>query len=105
MITIVFEVLNELLVIYRWIVILAAVFMTLVSFGVLDTRSRLVWTIGDFLERITEPALRPIRRYVPSFGGVDLSPLILLIVIWVAQMVLARLYAAVALGDTRGLFL
>ena len=61
---------------YIWAVILAAVFSMLAAFGVLDTRNRLVWTIGDFLYRVTEPALRPIRNIMPNFGGIDLSPII-----------------------------
>jgi YggT family protein len=69
-ITILYQILNEILNLYKWAVILAAVFSMLVSFGVLDTRNRLVWTIGDFLYRVTEPALRPIRNMLPNFGGV-----------------------------------
>ena len=103
--TIVFNVAEELLSLYRWAVILAAVFSMLVSFGVLDTRNRLVWSIGDFLFRITEPALRPIRRVVPTFGSLDISPIILLILIWFIEMVLARVYQAIAFGDMRGLVL
>jgi YggT family protein len=102
-ITIIYSVLEEVLSLYRWVVILAAVFMTLVSFGVLDTRNRIVWTIGDFLERLTEPALRPIRNMLPSFGNIDISPLVLILLIWVAQEVLRRVYFAIQLGDVQGL--
>ena len=105
MITILFQIIEELLSLYRWVVILAAVFSMLVSFGVLDTRNRLVWTIGDFLYRITEPALRPIRRMLPTFGSVDISPVILIILIWVVEMLLARVYQAILFGDVRGLVL
>jgi YggT family protein len=66
---------------YVWAIILAAVFSMLVAFSVLDTRNRLVWSIGDFLYKITEPALRPIRRVMPSFGNIDLSPLVAIVVI------------------------
>jgi YggT family protein len=104
-ITILFEIVNEILSLYKWAVILAAVFSMLVSFGVLDTRNRIVWTIGDFLYRITEPALRPIRNVLPSFGSLDISPLILIFLIYVAQMVLARIYAAIAFGNYQGLIL
>jgi len=76
-----FELILVLLRLYTWCVIGAAVFSTLASFGVLDTRNRLVWSIGDFLYRLTEPALRPIRRFLPSFGGIDISPVILLLAI------------------------
>lgn len=105
MITILYQILEELLNLYRWAVILAAVFSILVAFGVLDTRNRLVWTIGDFLYRITEPALRPIRNILPSFGNIDISPVILIVLITVVQMVLQRLYLAVAYGNVQGLLL
>ncbi len=105
MITIIYEVLNELLSLYRWAVILAAVVSTLVSFGVLDTRNRIVWLIGDFLYRITEPALRPIRNLMPNFGGIDLSPIVLIVLISVVQMILGRLYGAIVFGDVHGLLL
>ena len=105
MITILFEIINEILSLYKWAVILAAVFSMLISFGVLDTRNRIVWTIGDFLYRITEPALRPIRNVLPSFGSIDISPIILIFVIYLAQLVLARVYAAIAFGNYQGLIL
>lgn len=105
MITILFEILHEILVFYRWAVILAAVFQMLASFGVLDTRNRIVWTIGDFLYRITEPALRPIRNILPSFGSIDFSPLVLLLAISVLDMMLSRIYAAIVYGNVQGLFL
>ncbi len=76
-----FELILVLLRLYTWAIILAAVFSTLSAFGVLDTRNRLVWTVGDFFYRITEPGLRPIRRIMPNFGNVDISPIILLLLI------------------------
>lgn len=105
MITILFEILHEILVFYRWAVILAAIFSMLAAFGVLDTRNRVVWLIGDFLYRITEPALRPIRRILPNFGNIDFSPLVLLVVISVVDMMLSRIYAAIVYGNIQGLLL
>ena len=105
MITILFDIVNYILDLFKWAVILAAVFSTLVSFGVLDTRNRLVWTVGDFLARVTEPALRPIRNAMPNFGGLDLSPLVLIVLIWVLQAVLARVYVAIVSGNIGGLLL
>jgi YggT family protein len=104
-ITILYQIIEELLGLYRWVVILAVIFSLLASFGVLDTRNRFVWTIGDFLYRITEPALRPIRRVVPTFGSIDISPVILLVLIWFAQMLLTRIYQAIAFGDVGALVL
>ena len=74
---------------FFWAVIIAAVLSMLTGFGVLDTRNRLVWTIGDFFYRVTEPALRPIRNRLPNLGGIDLSPLILLLVIQAAMLLVA----------------
>lgn len=85
-----FWLVDELLSLYIWAVILAAVFSILTSFGVLDTRNRLVWTIGDFLYRVTEPALRPIRNLLPNFGGVDVSPIILILLLQAARMLLGE---------------
>ncbi len=76
-----FKLLFVLLNLFEWALILSAVISTLISFGVLDTRNRVVWTVADFLYRVTEPALRPIRAVLPQFGGVDLSPLIALLLI------------------------
>jgi YggT family protein len=98
-----FWLLDELLSLYIWAVILAAVFGMLASFGVLDTRNRIVWTIGDFLYRVTEPALRPIRNFLPNFGGIDLSPLILLLLLQAARMLLTSVYESVILGSLRPL--
>ena len=98
MLTILYTLIEAVLGLYKWAVIIAAVMMTLVSFGVLDTRNRLVWTIGDFFYRITEPALRPIRNFLPNFGGIDISPLILILIIWALQMVVARIYGALVTG-------
>ncbi len=105
MITIIYDLLQEALTLYKWAVIIAAVLSNLVAFGVVDRHNRIVWTLGDFFYRITEPALRPIRNAMPRFGGVDLSPIVLLLLIWVAQMVLGRIYGALVMGDLRGLLL
>ena len=105
MITILFQIAQEILNLYKWAVILGAVMSMLVSFNVLDTRNRFVWMVGDFLYRITEPALRPIRRVIPTFGTIDLSPVALIFLIYNAQMLLARIYAAIVYGNVSGLFL
>ncbi len=104
MVTVVYELLDQVLNLYWWAVILAAVMSNLVSFGVVDTRNRLVWSITDFLYRITEPALRRIRNVLPNMGGIDLSPLVLLLAIWLARQVLARVYQAVVMGGLQPLF-
>ena len=105
MITILFAAAALVLNLYKWAVILAAVMSNLIAFGVVDSRNRLVWTIADFLYRITEPALRQIRRFMPNFGGIDLSPLVLLLIVWVAQSLLARIEIAVIYGNLQALWL
>lgn len=91
-----FYLLQTLLGLYKWAVILAAVFSMLMAFGVLDSRNRLVWSIGDFLYRITEPALRPIRNVLPHLGAIDISPLILIVIIQAIQIGLGRLQIGLA---------
>jgi YggT family protein len=105
LLTVLFNVLMVLIRLYIWAVILGAVFSMLLAFGVLDSRNRLVWSIGDFLYRITEPALRPIRRFLPNFGGIDISPMILIVLLWALQQVLERVYAALAYGTWQTLVL
>lgn len=99
MIRTLFWLLDELLNLYIWAVIIAAVFSMLASFGVLDTRNRTVWMIGDFLYRLTEPALRPIRNILPNFGNIDLSPLILLLLLQAARMLLGNIEAVIITGS------
>ena len=70
---------DKVIDIYTWIVIAGAIASWLVAFGVVNTRNQVIRWIIDFLYRITEPALRPIRRVLPNLGGVDISPVILLL--------------------------
>ena len=79
MIGILFQLASYVINLFKWAVILAAIFSLLTAFGVLDTRNRIVWTIGDFLYRVTEPVLRPIRNMLPNLGGIDLSPWIVVV--------------------------
>jgi YggT family protein len=67
---------------YWWVVIASAVMSWLVAFGVINTRNRFVASLGETLYRLTEPALRPIRNVMPDLGGVDISPVILLLLLW-----------------------
>jgi YggT family protein len=68
--------------IYWWLIILSAIFSWLYAFNVVNPRNQFVGTIGHFLQRVTEPALRPIRRLLPDLGGIDISPIILLLLIF-----------------------
>jgi YggT family protein len=73
---------DTLITIYIWLLIAQAVLSWLVAFGVVNRYNRAVATIGDFLWRVTEPVLRPIRRVLPDLGGIDISPVILILLLW-----------------------
>jgi YggT family protein len=83
-----FEVIDIALSLYIWIVIAMAIFSWLVAFNVVNTRNHAVAMIGDFLYRITDPALRPIRNLLPNLGGIDISPVILFLIIIFIQKVI-----------------
>lgn len=76
---------------YFYLIIASAILSWLVAFNVVNTQNRIVYMIGDFLYRVTEPALRPIRRFMPSLGPVDISPIILMLILIFLQQVLAKL--------------
>ncbi|KAF0224028.1 MAG: YggT family [Rhodospirillaceae bacterium] len=81
---------------FYWYVVLATViFSWLLAFGVINTYNHVVRTIGDVLARLTEPALRPLRRWLPDVGAVDLSPIALWLIILFLQMVVKKLLLAV----------
>ena len=105
MITILFNLAIWVVNLYKWAVIIAAILSLLTAFGVLDTRNRIVWTITDFFYRITEPALRPIRNILPSFGGIDLSPWALVVLLIILEEVLIRIEQAIIFGTLRPLLI
>jgi YggT family protein len=73
---------------YIYLVIAMAVLSWLIAFNVVNTRNQVVAMFGDFLFRITEPALRPIRRMMPNLGGIDISPVILILLIILIENIL-----------------
>lgn len=81
---------DTILDIYTWIIIASVILSWLVAFNVINTHNRIVGTIGEVLYRLTEPVLGTIRRYVPSVGGLDLSPIVLLLGIYFLRMLLAE---------------
>ena len=76
--------------IYIWLLIAAAVLSWLIAFNVVNTRNQVVAMIADFLYRITEPVLRPIRSMLPNLGGIDVSPVILILLILFLENVIIR---------------
>lgn len=83
------DVIFLILNLYTWVIIASAIFSWLYAFNVVNSRNQFVAMIGQVLYNLTEPLLRPIRRYVPSMGGLDLSPIVLLLGIFLLQRVLA----------------
>jgi YggT family protein len=73
---------------YIYIVIATAVLSWLVAFNVVNPRNQFVSMVGEFLYRITEPVLRPIRNMLPAMGGIDISPIILFLIIILIQRVI-----------------
>ena len=95
-----FYLLDKIISLAIWAIILAAVFSMLSSFGVLDTRNRIVWSVGDFLYRVTEPVLRPVRNVLPSFGNIDLSPLVVILLLeYVARPILYTILRGLMTGN------
>lgn len=74
---------------YVWLLIASAILSWLIAFNVVNTRNAFVSAVGEFLYRITEPLLRPIRQFLPNFGGLDISPIILILIIMLLQRVIA----------------
>jgi YggT family protein len=64
---------------YIWVVIASAILSWLIAFNVVNTSNRFVYTVADMLYRVTDPALRPIRSVIPNLGGIDISPVILIL--------------------------
>ncbi|MGM0559873.1 MAG: YggT family protein [Pseudomonadota bacterium] len=90
-----FSILDLVINIYIWILIASAVLSWLVAFNVVNTSNRIVYMIGDFLYRATEPALAPIRRILPNLGGIDISPMILiLLLIFLRNLLFYDIYPA-----------
>ena len=82
---------------YWWIIIASAIFSWLYAFNVINSSNQFVNSVGTFLYNVTEPVLKPIRRLLPNLGGIDISPIILLLIIFFLRTLLwTTLYPLVA---------
>lgn len=81
-------VVNYAIELFKFVVLASIVMSWLVAFNVVNTRNRAVYMVMDTLYRITEPALRPLRRILPNTGAIDLSPIALFFILWLIQMYL-----------------
>jgi YggT family protein len=86
---------DTLIQLYIWILIAAAILSWLIAFNVVNTRNNLVAAIANFFYHVTEPALRPIRAIMPNLGGIDISPVILIIGLLFLERIIFWLYYSV----------
>ncbi|MBC2772633.1 YggT family protein [Rhizobium sp. AQ_MP] len=77
-----FQTIDLALSIFTWILIGSAIFSWLYAFNVINSSNRFVATLGQFFYNVTEPVLRPIRRFMPDLGGIDISPIVVLLIIF-----------------------
>jgi len=75
----IFILLDNIITIYLWIIIINAILSWLVAFNVLNTQNRFVFSVLDTTYKLTDPALNKIRRFIPTFGSIDISPVILIL--------------------------
>jgi YggT family protein len=83
---------DTIITLYIWILIASAVLSWLIAFNVVNTRNPIVAGVGEFLYRVTEPALRPIRNLMPNLGGIDISPVILILLLLFLQRFIFWIY-------------
>jgi YggT family protein len=88
---------DTIITIYIWLLIASAVLSWLIAFNVVNTRNPIVNSIGDFLYRVTEPLLRPIRNVMPNLGGIDVSPVILIIALLFLERFVFWIYFRLAI--------
>ena len=84
-----FFVLDQALWFYFYLVFAAVIMSWLIAFNVVNTRNQFVSSVAEFLYRITEPLLAPIRSVMPNLGGLDISPIILILIIMLIQRVIS----------------
>ena len=83
---------DTVLELYIWVIIISVVLSWLVAFNVINTRNSFVAQVRDFLYRLTEPALAPIRSVLPNLGGIDISPVILILILIFVRRLLWQLF-------------
>jgi YggT family protein len=89
---------TQVISIYTWVVVISVVLSWLIAFNVINTQNRFVYMVVDVTYRLTEPLLGPLRRVLPDFGGIDISPVVLLLLLYFAQNLLWELYGSFAVG-------
>ena len=91
------DIIRLLLDVLKWLIIIQMILSWLIAFNVINTYNDFVRQLNYALDRITAPLLNLIRRILPDFGGLDFSPMVLLLLIWIVQRLLIGLYPAVVM--------
>ena len=89
----IFILLDSMITIYLWIIIINAILSWLVAFNILNTQSRFVFSVLDATYKLTDPALSKIRRFIPMFGSIDISPVILILFLMFLRNVIFEIFA------------
>ena len=89
----IFILLDTIITIYLWIIIINAILSWLVAFNILNTQNRFVFSVLDATYKMTDPALNKIRRFLPTFGSIDLSPVVLILLLMFLRNIIFEIFA------------
>tara|TARA_B110000196_G_C20530536_1_gene379804 strand:+ start:39 stop:329 length:291 start_codon:yes stop_codon:yes gene_type:complete len=89
----VFILLDSIITIYLWIIIINALLSWLVAFNILNTQNRFVYSALEVTYKLTDPALNRIRRFLPTFGSIDISPIILILALMFLRNIVFEIFA------------
>jgi len=89
----IFILLDSIITIYLWIIIINAILSWLVAFNILNTQNRFVFSVLDATYKMTDPALNKIRRFIPTFGSIDVSPVILILFLMFLRNIIFEIFA------------
>ena len=89
----IFILLDSIITIYLWIIIINAILSWLVAFNIINTQNRFVFSVLDATYKLTDPALNKIRRFVPTFGSIDISPLVLILILMFLRNIIFEIFA------------
>ena len=89
----IFVLLDSIITIYLWIIIINAILSWLVAFNILNTQNRFVFSVLDATYKLTDPALNKIRRFIPTFGSIDISPVILILLLIFLRNIIFEIFA------------
>ena len=89
----IFILLDSVITIYLWIIIINAILSWLVAFNILNTQNRFVFSVLDATYKMTDPALNKIRRFIPTFGSIDISPVILILILKFLRNLIFEIFA------------